>query len=424
MDGWADARPCAHRTRRRVPLGAIVAHAADRTVSAQEYQADFKELCSEIGSTYAYFDTKAIAWDGVCELYRADLAQVRTRDDFVTLLEHVVDELYDPHAQLNTNTDASYRLVPSGTDLWAEWRNGQAVITQVREQSNAERAGLRAGMVVLALGGQPIATAVEARLGRAYPHTTAAARDWALRSVLAGVHNVARVLRIEADGGPREITLAPADQSFRGDAPIRHAEIRPGIGYIRLNDSLGDDATVGAFDQALAELRRTRGLIIDLRNTASGGTSSVARGILGRFVRNDMPYQKHLLPAEERETGIRRSWLELVSPRGEFRYEHPVVVLVDRWTGSMGEGLALGFDATGAGKVVGTEMARLVGATYTITLPNTGIHVNVPAERLQHVNGTPREEFRPAAYVELENARDGVDPFIARALEELGADAR
>ena len=137
-------------------------------------------------------------------------------------------------------------------------------------------------------------------------------------------------------------------------------------------------------------------------------------------MRTDLPYQKHILPAEEKETGVRRSWLELVSPRGE-RYANPVVVLVNRWTGSMGEGLAIGFDATGAGKVVGTEMARLVGATYTIPLPATGIRANVPAERLQHVNGQPREQFRPAAYVEVEKAAAGDDPFMLRALEELGA---
>jgi carboxyl-terminal processing protease len=133
-----------------------------------------------------------------------------------------------------------------------------------------------------------------------------------------------------------------------------------------------------------------------------------------------MPYQKHILPSEEKETGIRRSWLELVSPRGE-RYEGAVVVLVNRWTGSMGEGLAIGFDATGAAKVVGTEMARLVGATYTLTLPNTGIRANVPAERLQHVNGTPREQYRPGAYVDVEHAAPGEDPFVARALRELTA---
>lgn len=401
-------------------MNVTVALGADRNWSPQEYQADYEELCTQIGSTYAYFDTKALQWDQVCKLYRADFAQLQSREQFVSSLEKVIDELYDPHAQLNTNTPKSYRLVPSGTDLWAEWRDGQAVITQVREKSDAARAGIQAGMVVLTLNQQPIAALVEARMGRAYPHSTADARDWALRSVLAGVHGVARVLRLQAGKKSRDYPLAAADQSFRGDDPISHSEIRPGIGYILLNDSLGNDATVPAFDAALAALRATHGLIIDLRNTASGGNSAVARGILGRFVSKDMPYQKHILPAEEKETGIRRSWLELVSPRGDFRYEHPVVVLVNRWTGSMGEGLALGFDATGAGKIVGTEMARLVGATYTLTLPNTGIHANVPAERLQHVNGTPREQFRPAAYVDVLQPTTN-DPFIARALSELGA---
>ena len=402
-----------------------MANAADRTWSPQEYQADFAELCSQIGSTYAYFDTKPMQWSQVCGLYRAELAQVHSRDQFVTLLEQVVDELYDPHSQLNTNTSKSWRLVPSGTDLWAEWRDGQAVITQVRENSDAARSGVRAGMSVLTLNGQPIAALVEARLGRSYPHTTAAARDWALRSVLAGLHDIPRVLRLQV--GPasskkttREFSLPAKDQSFRGDNPISHSEIRPGIGYILLNDSLGNDATVPAFDAALDALKTARGLIVDLRDTASGGNSSVARGILGRFVRAELPYQKHILPAEETETGVRRSWLELVSPRGE-RYAGPVVVLVNRWTGSMGEGLAIGFDATGAGKVVGTEMARLVGATYTIPLPNTGIRANVPAERLQHVNGLPREQFRPVIYVDVENSAAGDDPFVLRALEELGA---
>src|SRR4029450_12197822 len=98
---------------------------------------------------------------------------------------------------------------------------------------------------------------------------------------------------------------------------------RPGICSVRFNDSLGDSSVIDAFDHALAGFRNTRGLIVDLRNTPSGGNSSVARGILGRFVRREQPYQKHVLPPEERDTGVRRSWFELVSPRGEFVYSRP-----------------------------------------------------------------------------------------------------
>jgi carboxyl-terminal processing protease len=125
-----------------------------------------------------------------------------------------------------------------------------------------------------------------------------------------------------------------------------------------------------------------------------------------------------MLSSEERATGIRRSWLELVSPRGDFIYEWPVAVLVGRWTGSMGEGLAIGFDATGGGNVVGTPMAGLVGATNQILLPLTKIGINMPAERLYHVNGTPREAFQPSVLVDVTRQFDA-DPFVAAALRVL-----
>lgn len=201
---------------------------------------------------------------------------------------------------------------------------------------------------------------------------------------------------------------------------MTHSEIRPGVGYIRIMDALGSDATVEAFDHALSDLRETRALILDLRNTPGGGNSSVARGILGRFVRRELPYQKHVLPSEERDTGVRRSWLELVSPRGGFVYGKPVAVLVDHWTGSMGEGLAIGFDATDTGTVIGTPMAGLAGATSRLTLPRTGIGVNVPTERLYHVDGTPREVFPPKVVVDTQRPDVGSDPFVTAALRAVG----
>jgi len=401
--------------------GALLA--APERPTRDDFEKDFEFLCREIASTYAYFDAKATSWADVPRLYAEELRRVATREEFIGLLERVLDELYDPHAQLTVNTRSSPRLVPSGTDLWAEWNGGRAVITEVRAGSDAERAGIVPGDVVVAIDGTPISEAVDSRLGRTYAHTVAAARDWGLRAVLAGRHDTRRSLELrEGDASrTRTVDLPARDQFGKAAAtPVTHSQPRPGIGYVRFNDSLGDDRTVAAFDRALDELRDTRGLILDLRDTPSGGNSSVARGILGRFVARESPYQKHVLTSEERETGIRRSWLELVSPRGAFVYQRPVAVLVDHWTGSMGEGVAIGLSAVDSATIVGTPMAGLAGATYPMKLPRTGIGVNVPAERLYHVDGTPREAFRPNVPVDVSRVRAGEDPFLTRALLALG----
>ena len=164
---------------------------------------------------------------------------------------------------------------------------------------------------------------------------------------------------------------------------------------IRFNDSLGNSATIAAFDDAMALALPGRPIILDLTDTASGGNTSVARAIMGWFVNKPTSYQLHTLPGEERETGIPRQWLEQVLPRPGKHHDGPVTVRVGRWTGSMGEGLAIGFDAIGA-HVAGGPMAGLLGAVYDYKLEQSGLVIKFPVERLFHVDGTPREKFIPA----------------------------
>ncbi len=77
-----------------------------------------------------------------------------------------------------------------------------------------------------------------------------------------------------------------------------------------------------------------------------------------------------------------------------MHHDGPAIVKVGRWTGSMGEGLALGLDAMGA-RVEGGPMAGLLGAVYDFPLENSGLVLKLPAEKLFHIDGTPREAFNP-----------------------------
>src|SRR6185369_12114238 len=80
--------------------------------TADDFQQDFNTAIQRIDAMYAYFDLKALKWAEISNLYSADIRGVTNRDQFVALLERVVDELYDPHAQLSVNLPNSPRLVP------------------------------------------------------------------------------------------------------------------------------------------------------------------------------------------------------------------------------------------------------------------------------------------------------------------------
>jgi carboxyl-terminal processing protease len=149
----------------------------------------------------------------------------------------------------------------------------------------------------------------------------------------------------------------------------------------------------------------------------------VARAILGWFINQDQFYQKHEYYAEEKMIGIKRSWEEIVSPREHKYYDKSLAILVDHWTGSIAEGIAIGFDAfrRPKTKIIGTAMARLNGAVYSYEMPNTKISFSFPAERLYHINGLPREQYVPTILIDRSQllARDITDIFFATAIKYL-----
>ena len=393
-----------------------IASSGHRSVASQPstFVEDFDEAWAFIRDTYAYIDEKAVDWQQARNRLRPRVGAIRDNREFIALLEELIEHLYDHHAHLGVNTPSSPRLIPSAADLWASHRNDTALITDVRRGSDAENVGLRPGMQIVSIDGRPAGDAVQDRLPAAVDPQNATARDWGLRVLLAGRRKAPVRLKVRDRDQLRSFEFWPG-RVDRPDAVLTEELLDNRIGYIRLHNSLGQVAVVAAWDAALDKFRETEGLILDLRDTPGGGNSTVARGLLGRLVQEVQPYQQHDVPGEERRYGIRRIWMEHVAPRGPYSYDKPIAVLVGRWTASMGEGIAIGLDGTRRATVFGSAMAQLRGAIYTRTLEHTKITLRVPAERLYHVDGTPREAFVPRAPVAP--STPGEDAVLKQALD-------
>jgi C-terminal processing protease CtpA/Prc len=394
------------------------ANAPAQRFTRQQYREDFTYFWETIRDNYSYWDKKATDWVRVKELYAAQLDTITTTHSFVALLEHAFYELYDHHASLNTNTQESQRLVPSGADVWAEYVGGKLLVTEVRRNYGAWKAGIMPGMEVVAFNGTPIEKALAPLLPRSLRTSDTEARSFALRTLLAGQHSQKRRITVSYKGAQKDFsvdTLGTID-GYSYNGLIQSSVLVSGIGYIRINNSLGDNDLIARFDSVLNGLMSTKALILDLRETPGGGNTTVARAILGRFITKEGFYQMHEIPSEKRTYGVKRSWQEIVSPRSQ-PYTKPLVVLVNHWTGSVGEGMAIGFDALKRAAIIGTRMAGLNGANYSYRLPHTGIGFSFPAEKLFHVNGTPREAFVPP--VAVKPPASDHDAILERALEYL-----
>lgn len=360
-----------------------------------DYQADAQAIEGLINAQYAYLERLPGGRFPDTAVLRAEAEAVTDQRALLAYAERAVATLADHHAITGSAFDDSWALVPSYADLWVEAQGVSWRITAVRDGSPAEAAGVQAGDELVALGGLPTGEAVAGFWADLGLELTPERGDYAARVLAAGRRDRPRALTVrDVDGVERRLTLPSLYALPRPDRPPVEMENDGGALVIRFNDSLGDAATITAFDSVMAAAQPGQTLVLDLTNTPSGGNTVVARAIMGWFVDEPRPYQIHRLPAEERETGVPRQWVEQVLPRAGKRHTGPVTVRVGRWTGSMGEGLAIGFHALGA-RIEGMPMAGLLGAIYDHRLPNSGLVLKLPTERLYAIDGIPREAFRP-----------------------------
>ncbi|MGZ8273873.1 MAG: S41 family peptidase [Burkholderiaceae bacterium] len=404
---------------------AASAHAAagmqDAASTTEQHRTDFQEFCRQVEDNYAYFDTRETDWAAACNALTELAARATSREEFIAVLELTLRQLYDAHAHLAINTPRSPRLVPSGVEVQAAWIDGKAVVTDIWPGSDAARSGLRVGDELLMLDGVAIAEAAAPFTPTFLRKPDVRARNFGLQVALAGRHEVPHVgLRVRSGDTTRDVSYAPGRAP---DSSTVRVAFQDSVAIIRIHNALGNEALIRDFDAALATVGGASALVLDLRDTPSGGNSTVARGILGRFVIASAPYQRHELVSEFRRTGVKRHWVEYVAPRPPV-LDIPVVVLVGPWTGSMGEGLAIGWHHAAKALVAGRPMAGLLGALDEFRLPASGIVVRIPTEKLFSVDGTPRESFIPCALASTAANVPDADPQLKSAVELAQRGAR
>jgi C-terminal processing protease CtpA/Prc len=381
---------------RLLPLLLLLAAATPAAEpSAEDYRADARSIAPLIQQTYAYLDRFPAGAAPLSPKLKSEAEQVRDRRSLLLYAERALLALADHHAITGASTAHDWAIVPSYADLWIERRGDSYVVEAVREGSPAAGAGIARGDRLTAVGGVATADAVKAFWDDLGLPATGERAGFAARILAAGRRDSPRRLELQRGRAPpRTIELPNLYQLPRPSRPPVTATREGAALVLRFNDSLGDDSTIAAFDSAMAAAPARQPLVLDLTDTPSGGNTVVARAVLGWFVARATGYQVHNFPAEERRTGIPRQWIEEVLPRPGKRHAPPVAVRVGRWTGSMGEGLAIGFSAL-AVPVVGDPMAGLRGAVYDERLEHSGLVLKLPAERLYTVAGVPRERFAP-----------------------------
>jgi carboxyl-terminal processing protease len=406
----------------------------------------FDFVWERIRDTYYDPGMRGIDWEAVRGELRPRALAAENANELRAILSEMLERLGESHFSIIPGSAAAAFAVdgevPGGNaepGIELRWVDDAMLVTRIREGSPAERAGVRAGWVLDAIGELGMDT-LAAWVLESAPEGADRDRHLALwmpgsaRRRLLGPEGAGIRLRF-VDGSESTVTLdlsraPPAGEEVRfGNLPPMRveAEYRElgsaddiGVGVIRW--SAWFPAVVPTVAEAVDSMRHADGIVLDLRGNP-GGLGALAMGIGGHFLSEPVSLGAMRTRDSELRFVVNP---QLVAPDGRRvePYAGPLAVLVDPLTASTSEFFAAGLQILGRATIFGEPTAGQALPALVVELPN-GDHLLHAVADFTAPDGVRLEGsgIRPdvLAPPTRETLLAGVDPALAAAVEWLRA---
>lgn len=392
-----------------------------RNAAAQQspnpsFQEIFDAAWQKVNDSFYDPSFTGVDWRAVRERYRPEAVRARNNAEFHAVMKRMLKELPVSHLEISMPREAGQ----AGTGVRTALIEGKNVIVEVPPASDAQRQGIRVGDILL----QP--------------------------NLESGPLGSTATLRVKGCDGRIRVVKARRELHSQTERPSirwRTFSVANGrrIGYIKAVRF--DDDVAPLVDSAMAELKNTSGLIIDIRDNSGGNMSFVrlssyfAEGehlvaaLLTRYYLEtqgstpsaidpaNLPKAKKTY-TDEAVFDAMRSNAGAVGiyseDLGENRYRGKVAVLINEETASAAEGFAWHMKLKTRSTLIGRKTAgALLGAEY-FTLPG-GWRLAVPTHSGWGPDGKPVIDEPVLPHIEtkwsLKDICSGIDPDMAKALE-------
>jgi C-terminal processing protease CtpA/Prc len=329
---------------------------------------------------FPYHKINGDDWDKALAPLIRNVLAAGNQTDYALVLAQTTARIHDSHVSISGRAIGDYygRACPP---LAVRMVEGLPVITQVLDVPETRSLALRPGDIVVSVDGQDALQ----RMRRFAPYV-AASTPQSLDSKLSWLFlqgdpgSTLKLVVRDARNQAREVSLLRDDfwEQFRHPRTGDVYKILPGnIGYVDL-----DRLTPNQVDAMFEALKRTKGIVFDMRGYPNGTAWSIAP----RLARHKIITCARFECPELREG--KQTWAAFpqTTTRSESpTYKNPTVMLIDERTISQAEHTGLFLEAANGTQFIGTPTAGANGDVTAFTLPG-GFRVSFTGQAPSHAD--------------------------------------
>jgi len=328
-----------------------------------------------------------VDWKKIREIYEPKAMSAKSLIEFHEILNQMVGELKLSHFGVYENKLSSLfektqfigeasetkpiSLATTGIEI--KVAEGKPVISKVEKNSNAEKAGLKAGYIIEEINGKSIreiSKKLEEHLTKI--KATDSLKRMYLENLLMAMTRGEASTKVEfalidQENKRRTFSVERYAKNLNFSQPVGYFPPQPiifeakrlenNIGYIRFN--VWAIPQMENLRKAVRDLADTKGIIFDLRGNP-GGISAIASGLAGLLT------EKRISLGKMKGRGTE---LELIVYPQPNPYLGKVVILIDYATGSTSEIFSAGLQENGRAIIIGEQSAGVALPSVIEILP-------------------------------------------------------
>ncbi len=355
-----------------------------------------------------YYDAKlnGVNWQAVRAAYEPQILSADSDDRYWELLDKMTGELKDAHTRVHGPKIAAQQRDQEVHSLGLGFLeiDNTLVVISTHAESDPWWAGVRPGMTIKTINGEPALALYRRLLTEARDTSTPWARTrGAVRKIVAGDPDTTVAMTFARMDGS-EITATMKRRKFRTPPEFTQRVLPSGFGYIRFSNFVG--SLQSGILQAITTMKDGPGMIVDLRNNG-GGSGDMASTLVTKFLS-----ETHKGGRIITRTGkpITLAFIPLMKLEPEFKgnkesaYTKPLVILTNENSASASEIFSGALQDLGRATVIGQRTCGcLLGYLGYADLPGGGQlayseigFISSKGKRVEGVGVKPDIEMQPA----------------------------